>query len=204
MSGLSVMLACSREDCGRLRDELAQERQEHQGLHDVIDKLCAVFSVRRPCALPIEVEKLRERLRNLEGTDDHPEHKCDRCGGRNISSWYADSDVWNQVWSEGGILCPICFCELAKEAGIRPTTWRLSIVGDSPEISKVRVLYHNSQEENARLHAQVVRLRACVKEEWDSVAADKILADVEQLQAEKAELQGRLGLIVERGGWDGT
>lgn len=27
--------------------------------------------------------ELRDRLTKLEGDDDHPENRCDRCGGRN-------------------------------------------------------------------------------------------------------------------------
>ncbi len=68
-----------------------------------------------------------ERLRKLEGTDDHPEHRCKRCGGRNIV-WNTDSDLWNRVAGDFSILCPICFCELASEAGIEPVAWRLSMM----------------------------------------------------------------------------
>lgn len=77
-----------------------------------------------------EVERLQAEVskwRRLEGTDDHPEHRCDRCGGRNMRSWYADNDVWNQFAGEYSILCPICLSELAKLAGIENLIWRVSI-----------------------------------------------------------------------------
>lgn len=73
-----------------------------------------------------EIADELERLRKLEGTDDHPEHRCDRCGGRNINSWCVDSDIWNQVAGDFSILCPICFSELAAEKGMK-STWRLSV-----------------------------------------------------------------------------
>ncbi len=107
------------------------------------------------CQLEAEVV----RLRKLEGTDDHPEHRCDRCRGRNISSWYTDSDIWNRVAGNFSILCPICFTELAAEVGMEPTAWRLSMKGDDPEVSKLRVALHARLEESAGLKDEVVRLR---------------------------------------------
>ena len=77
------------------------------------------------------VRHLLEELRKLRGGDDHPEHRCDRCGGRNIV-WHADSDLWNRVADEFSILCPICFVELAKEKGIEPTSWLLSSASPDP------------------------------------------------------------------------
>ena len=99
------------------------------------------------------IKRLRNRLRKLEGTNDHPEHRCERCGGRNMHSWYADSDVWNRVAGEYGVLCPICFSELAEAAGVSPTAWRVSIEGDDPELSKVRAQLHNQLKDGARLQA---------------------------------------------------
>lgn len=98
-----------------------------------------------------------DKLQKLEGTDA-PEHRCDRCGGRNITSWYADSDVWNRAAGDYSILCPICFSELAAEVGMTPTTWRLSIEGDDPEISKLRTRLHARLKEAADLHVEVERL----------------------------------------------
>lgn len=48
-----------------------------------------------------------------------------------------------------------------------------------------------------RLRAENERLRKCVVDEWDGVAADKILADVEQLRATNAELLAALEHIVQ-------
>lgn len=116
-----------------------------------------VFSMAGCDAQELEAEV--ERLRKLEGTDDHPEHRCERCGGRNIRSWYADSDVWNRVAGDFSILCPICFSELAANAGIRPTAWRLSIEGDDPEVSKLRVRLHDRLEEAAKLETRAGQLQ---------------------------------------------
>lgn len=62
-----------------------------------------------------------------QNNNAHPEDYCHRCNGPNIS-WYAPSLLWNQYVrdkGEPGIVCPICFAELAKEANV---TW--SIVPD--------------------------------------------------------------------------
>ena len=75
-----------------------------------------------------------ERLKRYDGNDEHPENRCQRCGGRNLHNWYADSDEWNKVVGDTfGVLCPFCFAELASEVGIAPAAWRLSREGDFPE-----------------------------------------------------------------------
>lgn len=48
--------------------------------------------------------------------------------------------------------------------------------------TEMRILQNESDSQQAELE----RLRKCVKEEWDGVAANRILADVEELQAELA------------------
>lgn len=108
-----------------------------------------------------DLEAEVDRLRKLEGTDDHPEHRCDRCGGRNINAWHADSDVWNRVAGEFSILCPICFSELASDASMEFefAIWRLSLDGDDPEVSKLRVRLHDRLDECSGLHTEVERLR---------------------------------------------
>jgi hypothetical protein len=113
-----------------------------------------------PLPYQVRVAAIQEYVNwswGLGGTDDHPEHRCDKCGGRNITSWYADSDVWNQVAGEYNILCPMCFCELAKGIGILPTAWRLSQEGDDPELSKTRGRLHDALEREYRLQALVDR-----------------------------------------------
>jgi len=49
-----------------------------------------------------------------------------------------------------------------------------------------------SQSHYRELLAENTRLRKCVSEEWDAVAADKILADVEHLRTINAELLAAL------------
>jgi len=115
-------------------------------------------------------DKAVERLRKLEGSDA-PEDRCDRCGGRNLHNWYADSDVWNRVAGDYSILCPICFSELAQEAGVGNGAWRLSLKGDDPEISKVHTQLHNSLNEGAKLWARVAQLEHEADCCWYDLAA---------------------------------
>ena len=103
-----------------------------------------------------------ERLRELEGSDEHPEDRCERCKGRNLHCWYADNDVWNRFAGDYSVLCPICLSELASEAGLAPTAWRLAIEGDDPEVSKLKAALHARLKESAQLHAEVKRLQALV------------------------------------------
>lgn len=66
-------------------------------------------------------------LVQLEGADDHPEHRCGKCGGRNIV-WFAPSGLWNAVVRQPDgsdqwpVLCPICFAERADIV----SAWRLA------------------------------------------------------------------------------
>lgn len=79
------------------------------------------------------------RLKLFDGNDDHPENRCQRCTGRNLHNWYADNETWNKVVGDKfNQLCPNCFTELAKEAGIDPAAWRLSMEGDLPEVDILR------------------------------------------------------------------
>lgn len=65
--------------------------------------------------------------RQTDGTTDgHPESTCRRCGRTNIA-WTAPSPLWNEVMRGGningvdrfsGIVCPVCFAQLAEEAGV--------------------------------------------------------------------------------------
>lgn len=66
-------------------------------------------------------------------TDVHPESHCHRCDGPNIA-WTVSSPLWNAVMRGGsingaeihdGIVCPICFVELAEKAQIADL-WRLT------------------------------------------------------------------------------
>ena len=55
----------------------------------------------------------------------HPEAQCQRCDGPNVWSWFAPSPLWNAVMRDPetgddayGIVCPVCFAELAALKGI--------------------------------------------------------------------------------------
>lgn len=53
---------------------------------------------------------------------DHPEARCDDCGGPNMV-WWTENDVWNNVIRPNGeiiadpMLCPRCFIIRAKRFG---------------------------------------------------------------------------------------
>ena len=56
---------------------------------------------------------------------DHPESRCQRCGGPNVWSWAAPNPLWNAVMRDPetgrdtyGIVCPPCFSELTALKGI--------------------------------------------------------------------------------------
>lgn len=55
----------------------------------------------------------------------HPEDTCGKCGGKN-GPWFASNEIWNKATKNAsGILCPVCFFALAKEAGIE-CHWHIS------------------------------------------------------------------------------
>lgn len=93
----------------------------------------------------------------------HPEAYCERCKRPNLLSWYADNDVWNSVvGSPNGVLCPICFAEIAETKGIGLTGWRLSLPDDSPELSKCMTALHDAQNKGTELWEETERLRAAL------------------------------------------
>ena len=56
--------------------------------------------------------------------DEHPEDRCDECGGPNIV-WFAPNDLWNAVvGSPYGILRPVCFANRAEGIGQVSGPWR--------------------------------------------------------------------------------
>lgn len=128
---------------------------------------------------------LREKLAKLEGSDDHPEHRCGKCGGRNIV-WFADSKLWNATFRRadgsdeyGGIVCPICFANAAEERGHARDVWKLM---QEVELTALR-------EENERLKAEV--LSWCEGVEIERKPARELgeaIAELEQ-RAEAAEAE---------------
>jgi hypothetical protein len=64
-------------------------------------------------------------------TETRDEMVCDRCKRRHDVVWFAPSDVWNRVMRGGdrgnldrySFCCPICFIQLAEEAGVESTGW---------------------------------------------------------------------------------
>ena len=139
-AGISESERCLRRQLaeaeGRLLEATACNAYGEPPLTEVV-RLRAELAQREEQLAAKEQES--QRLRRLDGNDDHPENRCDRCGGRNLHNWYADNEVWNEVVPErGAIVCPICFAIMAEEKGIHPTAWRLSREGDGPEVNILR------------------------------------------------------------------
>lgn len=127
-----------------------------------------------------------ERLKKLEGKDDHPEHKCDKCGGRNIESWHADNDTWNRVvGNEGSILCPICFDEMNTKLEGDYSVWRLSR-DDEPELTdKLRVEIAHTHDKLNAAYKEIERLKEKCMAEGHEAACQKARADHLADKAEK-------------------
>lgn len=72
-----------------------------------------------------------DEQRSLGWPDFHPEDYCHRCGGRNVASWFTDSDRFNMAMGQPaehqwqGIVCPGCFVELHEAATGLRCTWKL-------------------------------------------------------------------------------
>ena len=80
--------------------------------------------------LSVTIAEMDEQ-RRLGWPDFHPEEFCHRCGGKNVRSWWVDSDRFNAALGHpnehpyNGIVCPGCFVELHEMATGMQTTWKL-------------------------------------------------------------------------------
>lgn len=80
----------------------------------------------------VTIEEI-DRQRSLGWPDFHPEDYCHRCGGKNPTSWFVDSDRWNIAFGPpdqhpyNGIVCPGCFVLLHEKATGMWTTWKLQV-----------------------------------------------------------------------------
>lgn len=54
----------------------------------------------------------------------HPEHFCQRCGGRN-PNWFVASDRYNTAVNRSEIICPTCFVFAHQEATGMKCLWEL-------------------------------------------------------------------------------
>lgn len=76
-------------------------------------------------------------------TADSPgEETCFRCGGPNLLCWHAPSPLWNAVMRDAdgrdtyGVVCPRCFGEMAKEAGV---AWSFCVTTHDPKVELAQV-----------------------------------------------------------------
>jgi hypothetical protein len=93
--------------------ELAQRMvDENPHGDDVLDKLSRYIlsqEPRTPAPIP----------------PDHPELRCEKCGGDNVT-WFAPNELWNAVnGSPNGIMCPLCFIRTAEAKGFNTAAWRV-------------------------------------------------------------------------------
>lgn len=115
----------------------AAERERLNGIIHMQEKVIAALTSRRD-ALELQLEQARHSAevagdivraidadRAANGCVDHPggcgEHceDCDQAYSRTI--WHAPDELWATLVSEhgAGLLCPGCFSDRAKRAGIR-------------------------------------------------------------------------------------
>lgn len=117
-------------------------------------------SVQLPVATCVAVAA---RLAELEGNDDHPENRCERCSGRNIT-WYADSDLWNKYAADASVLCPLCFAKAVEAAEGDTVVWRVAPGDRSDEASRLFVRLHETMERLAELESDNATLRKSLEE----------------------------------------
>lgn len=78
----------------------------------------------------VTLDEINEQ-RSKGWPDFHPEDYCHRCGGRNVSSWWVDSDRFNLAFGPPeqhpyqGIVCPGCFVDAHEKASGLTASWRL-------------------------------------------------------------------------------
>ena len=83
-----------------------------------------------PIPLSVSLEEIN-RQRELGWVNFHPGDFCHRCGGRSVSSWFVDSDLFNVAMEPflehkyNGIICPGCFVALHEEVTGLHCTWTL-------------------------------------------------------------------------------
>jgi hypothetical protein len=120
-----------------------------------------------------EAASLREKLAKLSGTDNHPEHRCQECGGRNIC-WFAESPEWNRALELDGvdrrelIWCPICFARAAEAKDGTGTYDSWLLTRSDPKLA---------QQENAQLAWTVRELREKLVEAEREREGDKAALD---------------------------
>lgn len=70
------------------------------------------------------------RMEEVHLEEHHPEDRCQRCGGRNVPSWFVASDRFNASMEalgldRGAIVCPACFVLGHEKATGLTCSWEL-------------------------------------------------------------------------------
>ncbi len=105
-----------------------QLRRVVNGISEGTDGVCHPdLGISRASVTLAEIDAQR-----AEGWPDfHPEDYCHRCGGRNVGSWFVDSDRFDAAFGSPsehpyqGIVCPGCFVEAHEQATGLRCTWKL-------------------------------------------------------------------------------
>jgi len=137
--GMGKALDQARAELEAARQRIDAVRRLHIPIHDLGCAPCATCSSKSrrvpwPCPTVLALAEAEEPPASAQPTPEaeEPERTCARCGGPNIT-WCAPSPLWNQVMRGGsingddlhdGMVCPICFAQLAEQAGIAEM-WRL-------------------------------------------------------------------------------
>lgn len=120
-------------------------------------------------------------------------------------SWHTDNDIWNSVVrptikdGEPEIICPICLDELDREKHGDYSHWRISKVGDTPELDKVLTEKFQLTEQIIELTKQNADLRlrppSTVSESGQKIeelerenAANDVV--IEELESDNKKMKG--------------
>lgn len=118
-------------DDWRMKAKMARRAAERGGPDKDSDEGYAVGLELAVFCINELLERFALKAETPEPTDEHPEAKCQRCGGPN-PVWFAPNEQWNAVrGDEGGIVCPSCFAAQAEAQGIMPTAW--TFAAETPE-----------------------------------------------------------------------
>lgn len=126
----------------------------------------------------------------LEG-DRHPESYCHKCGGPNIV-WFVANPLWNKYVPDDGIICPVCFVQIAESCGLECIAWEL-VHRTQPQIEQPQ-----GEPAAEGLKSIDPALLEPFKKEMQEKTIPAIVDAVRQRQRNAAEDRGVLGQAAEQ------